>query len=207
MLKHYTYKFNVTFTYLTILDYANFTPIFKSSDLKLFANLILQPELFQQLLAVNHDNVTNSYAKSDLGKFFIDYPDYKYVEKELQRRQVKFPEYSLQELWDIMGSGSSEDLRISNRLYDDLESMPIDPSNLYNHNGEVINVSKLNTHEIIKLAKEVDDVDKFVSLEHIRSIYINTAPNVKLYYPEPFIASPSFIHNDIGFLHILQYQY
>ena len=173
----------------------------------MFTKLILQPELFQQLLALHHDNVTNAYANSDLGKFFIDYPDFKYVEKELQRRQVKFPEYSLQQLWDIMGSGSSEDLRISNRLYDDLESMPIDPSNLYNHNGEIINVSKLNPHEVVKLAKEVDDLDKFESLEHIRSIYINTAPNVKLYYPEPFIASPSFIHNDLGFLHILQYQY
>ena len=32
-------------------------------------------------------------------------------------------------------------------------------------------------------------------------------PDVKLYYPEPFIASPSFIHDDIWFVHILHFQY
>jgi hypothetical protein len=32
-------------------------------------------------------------------------------------------------------------------------------------------------------------------------------PDVKLYYPEPFIASPSFVHDDIWFMHILHFQY
>lgn len=32
-------------------------------------------------------------------------------------------------------------------------------------------------------------------------------PNIKLYYPEPFIASPTYIHEDIWFLHIVIYQY
>ena len=30
-------------------------------------------------------------------------------------------------------------------------------------------------------------------------------PNVKLSYPEPFLASPSYMHTDLFFLHILQY--
>ena len=34
-----------------------------------------------------------------------------------------------------------------------------------------------------------------------------STPNVKLYYPEPFIASPTFMHDDIWFLHIVIYQY
>jgi heme/copper-type cytochrome/quinol oxidase subunit 2 len=34
-----------------------------------------------------------------------------------------------------------------------------------------------------------------------------SAPNIKLYYPEPFIASPTFSHDDIWFLHITIYQY
>jgi transketolase N-terminal domain/subunit len=34
-----------------------------------------------------------------------------------------------------------------------------------------------------------------------------TTPDVKLYYPEPFIASPSFNHEDIWFIHILHYNY
>lgn len=32
-------------------------------------------------------------------------------------------------------------------------------------------------------------------------------PDVKLYYPEPFIASPSFVHEDLWFIHILHYQH
>nr|YP_010117025.1 Cytochrome c oxidase subunit 2 precursor [Euplotes vanleeuwenhoeki]QPM99239.1 Cytochrome c oxidase subunit 2 precursor [Euplotes vanleeuwenhoeki] len=34
-----------------------------------------------------------------------------------------------------------------------------------------------------------------------------SVPNIKLYYPEPFIASPTFSHDDIWFLHITIYQY
>ena len=34
-----------------------------------------------------------------------------------------------------------------------------------------------------------------------------STPDTKLYYPEPFIASPSFAHEDLWFLNILQYQH
>lgn len=34
-----------------------------------------------------------------------------------------------------------------------------------------------------------------------------STPNVKLYYPEPFIATPSFAHEDIWVLNVLQYQH
>jgi hypothetical protein len=34
-----------------------------------------------------------------------------------------------------------------------------------------------------------------------------STPDLKIFYPEPFIASPSFVHNDIGYIHILQYQF
>ena len=34
-----------------------------------------------------------------------------------------------------------------------------------------------------------------------------STPFVKLYYPEPFIASPYFVHEDVWFIHILHYQH
>jgi len=37
--------------------------------------------------------------------------------------------------------------------------------------------------------------------------YKKTLPDTKLYYPEPFIASPSFLHEEIWFIHILHYNY
>lgn len=39
------------------------------------------------------------------------------------------------------------------------------------------------------------------------SVLHTSVPNIKLYYPEPFIASPNFVHEDIWFLHIVIYQY
>lgn len=38
-------------------------------------------------------------------------------------------------------------------------------------------------------------------------IFHTSTPNVKLYYPEPFIATPTAVHDDIWFLHIVIYQY
>jgi hypothetical protein len=103
--------------------------------------------------------------------------------------------------------GSSAQMEMSLKLFDDMDNTPINYTNIYEHNGKKINVKELPHSELMKLANEVDDIDQFEALEHIRTTYIGTAPNVKLYYPEPFLASPSFIHNDLGYLHILQYQF
>ena len=34
-----------------------------------------------------------------------------------------------------------------------------------------------------------------------------STPDTKLHYPEPFVASPSFVHEDLWFIHILHYQH
>ena len=40
------------------------------------------------------------------------------------------------------------------------------------------------------------------------SMYRNlSTPTTKIFYPEPFIASPSFVHEDLWFIHILHYQH
>jgi heme/copper-type cytochrome/quinol oxidase subunit 2 len=39
------------------------------------------------------------------------------------------------------------------------------------------------------------------------SQFESSVPETKLYYPEPFIASPSFVHEEIWFIHILHYNY
>jgi hypothetical protein len=40
---------------------------------------------------------------------------------------------------------------------------------------------------------------------NISSLLHFTIPDGKLFYPEPFIASPSYLHSDITYLHIFQY--
>jgi len=119
----------------------------------------------------------------------------------------EFPDFTAQEALRRLTDMGSDGMDLALYFSDKFENTPIDYSNLYVHDGKVVDVSKLTTQELFNLQSKVDDVDKFESLEHVRSVFYSSTPNVKLYYPEPFIASPSFIHNDIGFLHILQYQF
>merc|ERR1712054_671250 len=124
------------------------------------------------------------------GKILSDDSDeFGYLDLQVANYQKKYPHLTIDEIFNQI-SMEGESSEISN----------IDTSSS-------VDVTKLSPKEIIFLANSVDDVNKFEALEHIRSTYVSSAPNVKLYYPEPFIASASFIHNDIGFIHILQYQF
>ena len=53
----------------------------------------------------------------------------------------------------------------------------------------------------------IDLSDLEYMIDNSLSIFHTSVPNIKLYYPEPFIATPTFIHDDIWFLHIVIYQY
>jgi len=72
-------------------------------------------------------------------------------------------------------------------------------SDTQNFNWKNINVNFLYQYTIPK--NEIEFLNNQFDLYHY------TTPNVKLYYPEPFIASPTFSHDDIWFLHIVIYQY
>ena len=69
------------------------------------------------------------------------------------------------------------------------------------------NDSNLYTKSLITFINQSEDVNLYNNLENINSIYHYSVPNLKLAYPEPFIASPSFMHSDLWFVHILIYQY
>ena len=51
------------------------------------------------------------------------------------------------------------------------------------------------------------DTESLDMVNNTFDVFHYSIPNIKLYYPEPFIASPTFIHEDIWFLHIAIYQY
>jgi hypothetical protein len=55
-----------------------------------------------------------------------------------------------------------------------------------------------------------DDVELFEIMSNNEASLVYetlSTPDFKLYYPEPFIASPSFVHEDIWYIHILHYNY
>lgn len=192
-------------------NFDNFTFIFSESTdtITALASLDFNINLIENIPTLYHNTLLGTPAPStNFDNITHMSSSCQFLETEIGRRHIKFPHLTRDEIWEIMtDEGSSAQMDMSLKLFDDLENTPIDYSNLYEYKGKILNVSELAPWEICKLAREVEDIDKFESLEHIRSMYIGTAPNVKLYYAEPFIASPSFIHNDLGYLHILQYQY
>jgi hypothetical protein len=59
------------------------------------------------------------------------------------------------------------------------------------------NNSKLHAQSLITFINQTEDLNFFNNLENLKTIYHYSIPNTKLSYPEPFIASASFMHNDI----------
>lgn len=53
----------------------------------------------------------------------------------------------------------------------------------------------------------LQNLHSFSNLENLGTLYHYSIPTSKLAYPEPFIASASFMHSDLWFVHILIYQY
>jgi hypothetical protein len=143
-----------------------------------------------------------------LGEDILKEPETcRYVQNEIRRAQKYFPNHTAEEVWDMMSDDLGASHYLGMRLLEEEESRPTDHSNLYTHRGLTVNVKELTASDFMTLSLEAEDRAAFESLAYVRSLYINTTPNVKLCYPEPFLASPSFIHGDLGFLHILQYQF
>lgn len=143
--------------------------------------------------------------QDNLALSFPEYDSYDFLQSEITRRQKQLPHLSRRQVFDLMYGLGSNSIEHALNQYENI--LPTDYSNVYNHRGTLIDVTKLSHDQIMNLSVEVDDLFKFDSLDHIRSTYLLSVPTKKLYYPEPFIASPSFVHNDLGFMHILQYQY
>lgn len=180
----------------------------KQQSLTICESLIILNNSSQEEWAVIEKPETNSpfWARSG-DHYFTNYHDYAIyrMELELERRHKLRPDLSKEKIYDLMMGLDSESIQY---FFDDIANQPeVDTSNIFRIKGQKIDVSKLTPEEVMHYLNTVDDTHTFVNLEHVKTLLHVSTPNVKLYYPEPFIASPSFVHNDIGFIHILQYQY
>ena len=61
----------------------------------------------------------------------------------------------------------------------------------------IFNDSNLYTKSLLLFIDQTEDLQFLNNLENVSSVYHYSIPNVKLAYPEPFIASPSFMHTDL----------
>jgi len=114
---------------------------------------------------------------------------------------------------------SNQGLEFSNVTYDgflilNLESLGLSQEDFLNlFPNETL--SKVLNSPVVPLSDDInivhslpiDELSTYTNLETVKSQYHSSVPLRKLQYPEPFIASASFIHTDIGFVHVLQYNY
>ena len=82
-------------------------------------------------------------------------------------------------------------------------------TNKINFKGRILDVSELEESDVLVLARQmtINESNELFFTEHVQSMFQVSTPKVKLYYPEPYIASPSLIHEDLWILHILHYQF
>ena len=76
-------------------------------------------------------------------------------------------------------------------------------------------------HEITKpktytegMVRKIPEHQSTLELFEVLSVNVDNSlyqflhlPDTKLYYPEPYVASPSFNHEELWFIHILYYQH
>lgn len=79
------------------------------------------------------------------------------------------------------------------------------------HEMSVLTKPKTDVLELIEVLPDHQftfELFEVISINVDNSLYEHLhLPEVKLYYPEPFVASPSFAHEELWFIHILHYQH
>ena len=92
-----------------------------------------------------------------------------------------------------------------------LDTYPIESLELIINDIRLITPANNNLDELINFFPErMLHFENFElsSLELDESVFETlSTPDLKIFYPEPFIASPSFVHEDLWFLHILHFQH
>lgn len=79
-----------------------------------------------------------------------------------------------------------------------LDYYTLNTTNKINIKGETVDVSKWDRVQVLKFLQSLDanEANRLYNTEHVYSLFHVSLPNVKLYYPEPYIAAPSRIHSD-----------
>jgi hypothetical protein len=92
-----------------------------------------------------------------------------------------------------------EHLNMQHSLFTFEEFLPILGFLNYSDYGILILNGEISSHSksLIAFINQTDDLNLFNNLENIKTIYHYSIPNTKLAYPEPFIASASFMHTDL----------
>lgn len=123
--------------------------------------------------------------------------------------------FKMQKAYQILEPKTEGEIFIENFLNRGLEGIKpeeeyeINYTNKINIRGQVVDVSGWSKNQILTFLKplDVNEANELYYTEHVHSLFHTSTPTVKLYYPEPYIASPTRIHSDLWILHIFHYQF
>ena len=156
-----------------------------------------------------YNNSSNFFNPSTIMDIFFDQTNLNFLIPQLQNLLNTNTHNFILDLWDFSHNNDfvisyNSDLVLSNLIF---------PVNTFD-NTAIFNISNLILNEISFLTKPKTDPFKIVEIipEHqntfeifeVISLNIDNSlyeflhlPEFKLYYPEPFIASPSFVHEEL----------
>ena len=87
----------------------------------------------------------------------------------------------------------------------------LQPNNLENSYSDIKTIDTLasffSTPQEAKFFTLAEHTTSSLGAQQVVNSLQHSIPDTKLFYPEPFLASPSYMHSDLSFLHILQYWY
>ena len=187
--------------------------------------------VFSHLLEAGvYDNSANLYSSSSnffnvanyILTFATDFEPDEHVELHIHYYQNMlhyFIKPSLSTLRDLYLSTDVQNFFCTNLFQD--SSFMFQQSTMFTQMHIITSDLALNMKNVTKPKNNIDtlrevfpqfesELETFEALSYDDdgSLYEDlSTPDLKLYYPEPFVASPSFVHEDVWFLHILQYQH
>ena len=138
---------------------------------------------------------------------FTDYLEYSAhcLDAELERLHKLRPDLSKEKICHLLEGTGSDSIEFALWLIDNEDK--VDESNIFHYKGHDIDVTKLSKSQIFSYLTIIEDQNSLLNLAHVKTLLQASTPTQKLYYPAPFHAAPTFMHDDIFFIHILQYQF
>ena len=215
-----TYDFNTIVSNMNV-ELSMQTPAQIISDTYSSNNLLTHKQesihnVFDSDYNVLNDRISQLTPEQKSSKFlafsgdlvFTDYLEYgaHRLDVELERIHKARPDLSKEKIYSLMTDEIDSDSIDFALWLHNHDALTI-KSDIFYHKGKAIDVTKLSKSQIYGYLVTIDETRDLLRLEHVRSLFQASTPNQKLYYPAPFVAAPSYMHDDIFFIHILQYQF
>jgi hypothetical protein len=87
---------------------------------------------------------------------------------------------------------------LSQNIYTAPSLSKFEEKNFFLYLNQLFNIFlPVNFINAVEFVDQANEMLSLINVENIQTVHHYSVPNIKLQYPEPFIAAPSFIHQDL----------